>query len=81
MLKVKLFPIGKKNQPRYRIVIAEARSKRGGKYTAKIGFYDPLTDPATIKINTKEYKAWLKKGAKPTPTVRSLVKKYETTTT
>lgn len=75
MLKIKLYPVGKKNQPRYRIVVAPARSKRDGKYIDSLGFYDPLTDPAIIKIDKNKYNDWLKKGAQPTDTIRHLVKK------
>lgn len=75
MLKLKLFPTGKKNQIKFRIVVAEARSKRDGKYLESIGFYDPQTDPAIIKIDKLKYNQWIKKGAQPTSTVRLLAKK------
>jgi small subunit ribosomal protein S16 len=72
MLKIKLFRIGKKGQPKYRIVIAEARSKRGGKYVELLGSYDPKTDPHKIVLDQSKYEAWLKKGAQATATVKSL---------
>ena len=75
MLKLKLFPIGKKNQIRYRIVVAEERSKRDGKYIDNLGYYDPHTKPATIKLDKTKYQNWLQKGAQPTDTVRSLAEK------
>lgn len=75
MLKIKLTRLGKKHQPSYRIVVAEARSKRNGKYIESLGFYNPLTKPKTIKIDKKKYQEWLTKGAQPTETVRRLVKK------
>jgi len=75
MLKIKLTRIGKKNQPYYRIIIAEARSKRDGKYIEALGTYNPLANPSIIKINKDRFQYWLKKGAKPTETVRKLYKK------
>lgn len=77
MLKVKLSRQGKRNQPHYRVVIQEAKSKRDGKITEKIGFYDPLTKPATIEIDLKKYQSWLKKGAQPTNTVKKLVERVK----
>jgi small subunit ribosomal protein S16 len=75
MLKLKLYPTGKKNQIKYRVVVAEARSKREGKYIESLGFYDPQSEPATIKIDKVKFNQWIKKGAQPTPTVRLLAKK------
>lgn len=75
MLKIKLFPVGKKNQPKYRIVISPARNKRDGKYIENIGFYNPLSDPPIIKFNKAQYKYWLEKGAQPTQTVKNLFEK------
>jgi small subunit ribosomal protein S16 len=75
MLKVRLFPTGKKNQRKYRIVVVEARSKREGKYLESLGHYDPLTDPETVKLDTEKYRKWIEKGAQPTRTVRLLAKR------
>lgn len=75
MLKIKLQRVGKKNQPSYRIVIAEARSKLSGKYVDLLGTYDPKTNPSSFKIDKEKYKSWLKKGAQPTKTIRLLTKK------
>jgi len=77
MLKIKLVRFGKKNQPHYRIVIQEARTKRDGKYAAKIGHYAPTQNPKILEINVEEYKKWIAKGAQPTETVASLVKRFE----
>jgi small subunit ribosomal protein S16 len=77
MLKIKLVRFGKRNQPHYRIVIQEARTKRDGKYTAKIGHYAPTQNPKLLEINMEEYKKWLTKGAQPTETVASLAKRFE----
>lgn len=79
MLKIKLTRTGKRNQPSYRVVVAEARSKLNGQYTTSLGFYNPLKK--IFKINQVEYENWLKKGARPTPTVLRLVKKYRGKTT
>ena len=75
MLKIKLYRVGKRNQPSYRIVIAEARSKSNGDYVEAIGHYNPLTKPSTVTLDTKAYQAWLAKGAQPTETVRRLANK------
>lgn len=72
MLKIKLTRNGKRGQPNYRIVVNEARSKRDGKYTDYLGYYNPLTNPADIQLDTKKYQEWLDKGAQPTKTVQLL---------
>jgi len=76
MLKIKLTRTGKKGYASYRIIVNEARTKRDGKYLEQLGIYDPNTDPKTIKINQKRLNYWLSQGAKPTETVRRLIKKY-----
>lgn len=75
MLKIKLTRRGKKNESRYRIVINEARSKRDGDYLDLLGYYDPSTQPPTFRIDLEKYQQWLKKGAKPTPTIKKLTEK------
>jgi len=77
MLKIKLTRLGKKHQPAYRIVVAEARSKRDGKYTDLLGHYNPLAKSNKVKINKEKYQEWLAKGAQPTDTVRRLVKEKQ----
>ena len=72
MLKIKLSRTGKRHQPHYRIIVAEARSKRDGKYLANLGHYIPTPKPATLKLDTKAYDSWISKGAQPTDTVRQL---------
>lgn len=74
MIKIKLSRTGKKNQASFRVVIAEARSKNQGLFTATIGFYNPLQK--NFKINFAQYQDWLSKGAQPTATVLKLVKKH-----
>lgn len=76
MLKIKLTRQGKRNQPHYRIVVNEARSKRDGKYTDHLGFYNPLSDPKEFVLDQQKYQSWLEKGAQPTDTVRKLVNKF-----
>ena len=75
MLKIKLFRTGKKNQPLYRIVVAEAKSKRDGKYTDLLGTYNPHQNPSVFDLDVDKYTNWVKKGAQPTETVRKLAKK------
>lgn len=77
MLKIKLARFGKKNQPHYRIVINEARSKRDGQYVAQIGKYAPTQTPKILELDLVAYGEWLKKGAIPTDTVAGLAKRVE----
>ena len=64
-----------KKAPFYRIVVADARSPRDGRCIEEIGTYNPLTEPATINVDAEKAQAWIKNGAQPTDTVRSLLKK------
>ncbi len=75
MLKIKLQRVGKKGQPQYRIVVAEARSKISGKYLDLLGTYNPRKKPSEFNLNLTKYQSWLKKGAQPTETIRKLAKK------
>jgi len=77
MLKIKLARFGKKKQPTYRIVVNEARDKRDGKYVAKVGFYSPTENPKVLKIDLAAVADWIKKGAKPTDTVASLIERFK----
>ena len=77
MVKIRLTRIGKKKAPAYRVVVADSRYPRDGKFIEVIGSYNPLTEPAEIKIDAEAATAWLAKGAQPTETVRSLLKKAE----
>jgi small subunit ribosomal protein S16 len=74
-LKIKLSRYGRKKVPFYRVVVAEARSKRDGKYIDLLGFYNPTTHPATIQVDRDKTASWISKGAKPTETVEYLLKK------
>jgi small subunit ribosomal protein S16 len=75
MLKIKLTRLGKRHQPSYRIAVAEAKSKRDGKYLELLGHYHPFAKKKKVTIDQEKYQEWLKKGAQPTQTVRRLVEK------
>jgi small subunit ribosomal protein S16 len=75
MVKIRLHRMGRRNRPFYRVVVADSRSPRDGKFIEIIGHYNPLTDPATISINEEKALKWLRYGAQPTDTVRSLLGK------
>ena len=74
-VKIRLTRLGKKKNPFYRVVIADARAPRDGRFVEEIGYYTPLTEPAEIKIDADKAKQWLKNGAQPTDTVKALLKK------
>ena len=76
-VKIRLKRMGAKKSPFYRVVVADERAPRDGKFIEEIGYYNPLTDPADIKINAEEATKWLNNGAQPTETVRTLLKKSE----
>jgi len=67
--------MGANKKPFYRIVVADSRASRDGKFIEEIGYYDPLKDPAEIKIDPEKANKWLSTGAAPTDTVRALLKK------
>lgn len=75
MVKIRLRRMGRRNRPAYRVVVTENRAPRDGKAIDIIGHYNPLTDPATISIDEEKALKWLKHGAQPTDTVRSLLAK------
>lgn len=74
-VRIRLKRMGAKKQPRYRIVVADARSPRDGRFIEEIGYYNPIADPAEVKVNAERAKEWLAKGAKPTNTVRVLFRR------
>jgi len=76
-VKIRLKRIGAKKAPFYRVVVADERSPRDGKFIEEIGYYNPITEPADIKINAEKATKWLNNGAQPTETVRTLLKKTE----
>lgn len=75
MVKIRLKRMGAKKAPFYRIVVADSRSPRDGKFIELIGTYNPLTNPAEIKVNEELTLKWLNNGAVPTDTVRSILSK------
>jgi len=74
-VKIRLKRMGAKKAPFYRIVVADSRSPRDGKFIAEIGYYNPLTNPAEIKVDVEAAKTWLSNGAQPSDTVKALLKK------
>ena len=73
-VKIRLKRMGKKKAPYYRVVVADSRSPRDGRFIEEIGLYDPNTDPSTVKIDADAAKKWLENGAQPTETVGKLLK-------
>ena len=74
-VKIRLKRMGMKKMPFYRVVVADERAPRDGRFIEEIGYYNPMTEPATIKIDTEKAQTWLKNGAQPTDTARTLLKK------
>ena len=75
MVKMRLTRMGQKKAPFYRVVVADSRYPRDGRFIEEIGYYNPTTNPAEVKIDAEKATEWLKKGAQPTDTVKSLLKK------
>jgi len=76
-VKIRLKRMGKKKAPFYRIVVADSRSPRDGRFIDEIGTYNPLTNPAEIKVDAEKAAKWIANGAQPTETVRTILKKSE----
>ena len=74
MVKIRIQRQGKKKAPFYHIVVADSKSPRDGKIIEQIGTYDPMTKPSTIVLNKEKLEQWIKNGAQPTDTVKSLIK-------
>ena len=72
-VKLRLMRMGKKKQPTYRVVAADVRSPRDGRFIEIVGFYNPRTEPSEIRIDSEKAVGWLSKGAQPTDTVRKLL--------
>ena len=75
MVKIRLRRMGAKKAPFYRVVVAESKYARDGRFIEEIGTYNPLVEPAEIKIDSERADYWIKNGAQPTDTVKSLLKK------
>ncbi|MBP5155703.1 MAG: 30S ribosomal protein S16 [Clostridia bacterium] len=74
-VKIRLRRMGAKKAPSYRIVVADSRYPRDGRFIEEIGFYNPMTEPSEIKVDPEKAKKWIANGAQPTETVRALLKK------
>lgn len=74
-VKIRLRRIGAKKSPFYRVVVADSRYPRDGRFIEEIGYFNPLTDPAEIKIDMEKAQKWIANGAQPTDTVKALLKK------
>ena len=73
--KIRLKRMGAKKAPFYRVVVAGSRWPRDGRFIEELGYYNPLTDPATINIDSDKAKKWIENGAQPTDTVKVILKK------
>lgn len=69
--------MGSKKRPFYRVVVADSRSPRDGRFIEEIGYYNPMTEPKEVKVDVEKANKWLGNGAQPTDTVRDLFKKHE----
>ncbi len=74
-VKIRLMRLGSKKRPFYRIVVANSTSKRGGRTIDQIGYYDPLTEPATVTVDADRAVLWLQRGAQPTDTTTKLLER------
>jgi len=73
-VKLRLMRMGKKKQPTYRVVAADGRAPRDGRFIEIVGSYDPRTEPSTVRIDNDKALKWLRQGAQPTETVQKLLK-------
>ena len=74
-VRIRLRRMGAKKAPFYRVIVADSRSPRDGRFIEEIGYYNPLTNPVEVKIDADKAKKWLDNGAQPTETVKALLKK------
>ena len=74
-VKMRLRRMGQKKAPFYRIIVADSRSPRDGRFIEEVGYYDPMTNPATVKLEGEKITVWLANGAQPTETVKSILTK------
>jgi len=75
MVKIRLRRMGGKKAPFYRIVVADSRYPRDGRFIEEVGYYDPMKEPVVLKVDEDKVKNWLEKGAQPTETVKALLVK------
>lgn len=76
MVKIRLRRMGAKKNPFYRIVVADSRYPRDGRFIEEIGYYNPMEEPSVVKVDPEKAKEWMAKGAQPTDTVKALFKKH-----
>ncbi len=76
MVKIRLRRMGAKKAPFYRVVVADSRYPRDGRFIEEVGYYNPMTNPATVKLDNEKIAKWIANGAQPTETVKSLIDKY-----
>ncbi len=74
-VRIRLMRFGRKKRPFYRVVVADSRSPREGRFIEVLGYYDPLKEPYEFKVKEDKVKLWLERGAQPTETVRALLKR------
>lgn len=77
-VKIRLRRMGAKKAPFYRVIVADSRYPRDGRFIEEIGYYDPTKDPVVLKVDAEKAKSWIAKGAQPTDTVKALLKKNGT---
>ena len=77
-VKIRLRRMGAKKQPFYRIVVADSRYPRDGRFIEELGYYDPTKEPSVVNIDAEKAKKWISNGAQPTDTVKALFKKHNT---
>ena len=77
MVKIRLRRMGAKKAPFYRVVVADSRFARDGRFIEEIGTYNPMVEPAEVKVDAEKAKKWIANGAQPTDTVKALFKKNE----
>ncbi|MBQ6465673.1 MAG: 30S ribosomal protein S16 [Oscillospiraceae bacterium] len=77
MVKIRLRRMGAKKAPYYRVIVADSRSPRDGRFIEELGIYDPMAEGEKIKLDVERAKYWISNGAQPTDTVRGLLKKLE----
>lgn len=75
-VKIRLRRMGAKKAPFYRIVVADSRSPRDGRFIEEIGYYNPMEEPRVVRVDPEKAKKWIENGAQPTDTVKSLFKKH-----
>ena len=75
MVKIRLKRMGMKKKPFYRVVVADERASRDGRFIDELGYYNPVSNPVELKIDAEKAQRWIKNGAQPTDTVRALLKK------